>query len=66
MDEFFFTWVLLPLLVFFARIADVSLGTIRIILSTKGELHPCFGQVVKPILVVKAMKEVQDFEEKKV
>jgi uncharacterized protein YebE (UPF0316 family) len=29
-------WVLLPLFIFFARIIDVSLGTIRIILISKG------------------------------
>ncbi|HNZ52461.1 MAG TPA: DUF2179 domain-containing protein [Candidatus Pacearchaeota archaeon] len=31
-----FSYVILPLLIFFARIADVSLGTIRIIFISKG------------------------------
>ncbi|HOF44480.1 MAG: hypothetical protein BWY36_00712 [Candidatus Diapherotrites archaeon ADurb.Bin253] len=31
-----FSYVVLPLLIFFARIADVSLGTIRIIFISKG------------------------------
>jgi len=32
----FFAWVVLPLLIFFARICDVSLGTIRVIFISKG------------------------------
>lgn len=31
-----YAWVLLPLLIFFARVCDVSLGTIRIIFVSKG------------------------------
>jgi len=31
-----YTWILLPLLIFFARVCDVSLGTIRIIFVSKG------------------------------
>ena len=31
-----FSWVVLPLLIFFARIADVTIGTIRIIMISKG------------------------------
>jgi len=31
-----YAWVILPLLIFFARICDVSLGTIRIIFVSKG------------------------------
>jgi len=40
-----FTWVILPLLIFFGRILDVSLGTIRIILVSKGlkNIAPFFG-----------------------
>jgi uncharacterized protein YebE (UPF0316 family) len=34
--EMIYSWVLLPLLIFFARVADVSLGTIRIIFISKG------------------------------
>jgi uncharacterized protein YebE (UPF0316 family) len=32
----FFAWVLLPLLIFIARVADVSLGTIRVIFIARG------------------------------
>ncbi|MCU0630391.1 MAG: DUF2179 domain-containing protein [Methanoregulaceae archaeon] len=32
----FFAWVVLPLLIFFARICDVTLGTIRVIFISKG------------------------------
>lgn len=31
-----FTWVVLPLLIFFARILDVSIGTLRLIFVSKG------------------------------
>lgn len=31
-----FTWVVLPLLIFFARITDVSIGTMRLIFVSKG------------------------------
>jgi len=31
-----FAWIILPLLIFFARVCDVSLGTIRIIFVSKG------------------------------
>ena len=34
--EFFVAWILTPLLIFIARIFDVSVGTIRIILIAKG------------------------------
>jgi len=40
-----FTWILLPILIFFARVGDVSLGTIRIIFISKGikYLAPLIG-----------------------
>ncbi len=39
------TYLLLPLFIFFARIMDVSLGTLRIIFTTKGikKMAPIFG-----------------------
>lgn len=42
-----YTWVLLPILIFFARVCDVSLGTIRIIFVSKGikYLAPLVGFV---------------------
>ncbi len=41
----FFQWVILPVLIFFARIADVSLGTMRIIFLSRGRrrLAPFLG-----------------------
>lgn len=40
-----FTWIVLPLLIFFSRIFDVSLGTIRIIFVSRGKkvLAPMLG-----------------------
>ena len=32
----FFTWVVMPLLIFIARVADVSLGTVRVIFVARG------------------------------
>jgi uncharacterized protein YebE (UPF0316 family) len=36
LDSAFFTWFLLPLLIFIARVADVSLGTVRVIFIARG------------------------------
>ncbi|MFH0752051.1 MAG: DUF5698 domain-containing protein [archaeon] len=40
-----YTWVIIPLLIFLARIIDVSLGTIRVILASKGhkKIAPILG-----------------------
>jgi len=40
-----YAWIILPLLIFFARVCDVSLGTIRIIFVSKGlrYLAPIIG-----------------------
>jgi uncharacterized protein YebE (UPF0316 family) len=35
-DSSVFTWIVLPLLIFFARILDVSIGTLRLIFVSKG------------------------------
>jgi uncharacterized protein YebE (UPF0316 family) len=42
-----YAWVLLPLLVFFARVVDVTLGTLRIIFTSRGKKHlaPLLGFV---------------------
>jgi uncharacterized protein YebE (UPF0316 family) len=42
-----YVWVILPLMVFFARLVDVSLGTIRIIFTSRGKKHlaPLLGFV---------------------
>lgn len=45
MDQILYTWVLIPLLIFIARIFDVSLGTIRVIFISRGFkfLAPALG-----------------------
>ncbi|MBU4075375.1 MAG: DUF2179 domain-containing protein [Euryarchaeota archaeon] len=45
LDSDFFALFILPLLIFFARVIDVTFGTIRIIFVSKGEkfLAPIFG-----------------------
>jgi uncharacterized protein YebE (UPF0316 family) len=35
-DSVFFTWFLLPVLIFIARVSDVSLGTVRVIFIARG------------------------------
>lgn len=44
-DPDLYTWVVLPLIIFVARIFDVSLGTLRIIFLSRGRrtLAPIFG-----------------------
>lgn len=44
-ESSFFGWVVIPLLIFFARIVDVSLGTVRIIYVARGLkiLSPILG-----------------------
>jgi uncharacterized protein YebE (UPF0316 family) len=36
LDSVFFTWFLLPVLIFIARVSDVSLGTVRVIFIARG------------------------------
>lgn len=45
LNSHIFTWVIIPLLIFIARILDVSIGTIRIIMVSKGSkiLAPALG-----------------------
>jgi uncharacterized protein YebE (UPF0316 family) len=45
LDSSLFNYLVLPFLIFFARVADVTLGTMRIILVSKGKkyLAPIFG-----------------------
>ncbi len=55
-DPTIYSWVVLPILVFFARIIDVSLGTLRIIFVSRGKrnLAPILGffEVLVWIVVV--------------
>lgn len=36
MEGFMMTWIIIPLLIFLARVADVSIGTVRIVFVSKG------------------------------
>jgi uncharacterized protein YebE (UPF0316 family) len=47
LDSSLYVWVVLPILVFFARVTDVSLGTLRIIFISRGKrnLAPLLGFV---------------------
>jgi uncharacterized protein YebE (UPF0316 family) len=53
-DISLYTWVGLPLLIFFARVVDVSLGTLRIIFTARGRryLAPLLGFVEVFIWIV--------------
>ncbi len=55
-DPTIYSWVILPILVFFARIIDVTLGTLRIIFVSRGKrnLAPILGffEVLVWIVVV--------------
>jgi uncharacterized protein YebE (UPF0316 family) len=53
-DISLYTWVGLPLLIFFARVVDVSLGTLRIIFTARGwrYLAPLLGFVEVFIWIV--------------
>ncbi|UCB47036.1 MAG: DUF2179 domain-containing protein [Spirochaetota bacterium] len=44
-DSWTFTWIVLPILIFSARICDVSIGTIRIIFVSRGQkaIAPLLG-----------------------
>lgn len=44
-DAEFYAWVILPILIFLARVADVTLGTLRIIFVSRGKrrLAPVLG-----------------------
>jgi uncharacterized protein YebE (UPF0316 family) len=35
-DGFWFTWIIIPFLIFLARVSDVTIGTIRIVFVSKG------------------------------
>lgn len=44
-DEFWITWIIIPVLIFLARVSDVTIGTLRIVFVSKGFkiLAPLFG-----------------------
>jgi uncharacterized protein YebE (UPF0316 family) len=45
MDDFWYSWVLIPLMIFSARVLDVSIGTMRIVYIARGKrtLAPILG-----------------------
>lgn len=60
----FTAWVLIPLLLFFARILDVSIGTIRIIMISKGykKIAPILGFVEVFIWILTVGKVMQNMD----
>lgn len=58
-DTWIFTWVIIPLLIFFARIMDVSIGTLRLILLSRGEKYiaPALG-FVEVIIWLLAIRQI--------
>jgi uncharacterized protein YebE (UPF0316 family) len=61
-----FTWVILPLLIFFARILDVSIGTMRLIFVSKGykiyaPLLGFFEVVIWLIAIGQIMQHLDNF-----
>lgn len=63
-DSGVFTYFLLPLLIFLARIADVSLGTLRIILLSKGKKYiaPILGFFEVFIWIIAISKIIQNLD----
>jgi uncharacterized protein YebE (UPF0316 family) len=63
-DSQLFTWLILPLLIFIARICDVSIGTIRLIFVNKGfkMLAPVLGffEVIIWILAISQIMQHLD------
>lgn len=59
-----FTFILLPLFIFLARIVDVSLGTLRIIFVTKGMRHiaPLVGFVEVLIWIIAISRIMQNLD----
>ena len=63
-DGFWFTWVLVPLLIFLARVSDVTLGTIRIVFVSKGFklLAPILGFFEVFIWLLAMSKVIQNLD----
>lgn len=65
-DSFIFTWVILPLLIFLSRIADQSIGTLRLIFLSKGYkmLAPMLGffeVIIWLLAVTQIFKQLDNF-----
>ena len=63
-DSGFFSYVLMPLLIFMARICDVSIGTIRIIFVSKGKrnIAPILGFFEVLIWITAISKIMQNLD----
>jgi len=63
-DSTFFSYVMLPLLIFLARICDVSIGTIRIIFVSKGNknIAPILGFFEVLIWITAISKIMQNLD----
>ncbi|MCG8484678.1 MAG: DUF2179 domain-containing protein [Clostridia bacterium] len=59
-----FTWVILPILIFFSKIMDVTLGTLRIIYVSRGKKYiaPVFGffEVLIWVVVISSIMKYAD------
>jgi len=65
-DSAIFTWVILPLLIFLSRIADQSIGTLRLIFVSKGYKYiaPVLGffeVIIWLIAVTQIFKQLDNF-----
>ena len=60
----FYSYILLPILIFCARVTDVSIGTIRIILVAKGykKLAPLTGFFETLIWIVAISNIIQNID----
>ncbi|WP_167608806.1 DUF2179 domain-containing protein [Maribellus sediminis] len=63
-DSSFFTYVLLPALIFFSRVMDVTIGTIRIVMVSKGHKiwAPILGFFEVLIWLVAITKIIQNLD----
>jgi uncharacterized protein YebE (UPF0316 family) len=64
-DSFWWTWVILPSLIFISRILDQSIGTLRVIFVSKGlkKLAPIFGffeVIIWLLAVTQVMKHLNN------
>jgi uncharacterized protein YebE (UPF0316 family) len=59
-----FSYVLLPLLIFFARISDVTIGTLRIVMVSKGQkiIAPILGFFEVVIWLITMSKVIQNID----
>lgn len=65
MDSFWWTWVVLPFLIFFSRILDQSIGTLRVIFVSKGlkKIAPFLGffeVIIWLLAVAQVMKHLNN------